>query len=247
MIKRIKEIYAKEQFIPTFISLFINPFYFIRKGLFRGINLFAHNMRGVMLDFGCGCKPYRGLFNVEKYIGVDIRESGHNHENEDIDIYYDGKILPFKNNYFDSFFCSEVFEHIFNLEDIMPEISRVLKPNSVVLITVPFVWNEHEKPFDFARYTSFGLSYILKKYGFRVLNIYKSTNDIETIFQMIAVYVFQKLLPKNKYLNLFLTVILMSPINIIGIILSKILPRNFSFYSNNIVLAEKGSRKDKVE
>jgi len=44
---------------------------------------------------------------------------------------------------------------------------------------------------------------------------------------------------KSVYVNLLLTLILMAPINIIGFILSTILPKNDDLYLDNIVLAKK--------
>ena len=61
MLKKLKEIYNKEQFIPSFLSIFINPYYFIRKGLLKDIKKNRHYMNGIMLDFGCGSKPYKKL------------------------------------------------------------------------------------------------------------------------------------------------------------------------------------------
>ena len=72
-------IYKKQQFIPNVLSIFINPFYFIRKGLFEKISENASQLNGTLLDFGCGAKPYKELFNVEKYIGVDIMNKAHLH------------------------------------------------------------------------------------------------------------------------------------------------------------------------
>ena len=74
-----------------------------------------------MMDFGCGSKPYKSLFNVNEYVGVDYHGQGHSHVNEQIDVFYDGVLLPFPDNYFDSVFSTEVFEHVFNLENLNPE------------------------------------------------------------------------------------------------------------------------------
>lgn len=73
---------------------FFHPYYFIRKGLLKKIKQHAGSLKGRMLDFGCGSKPYRSLFNVKEYIGVDYMNEGHPHENEQIDIFYDGKKSP---------------------------------------------------------------------------------------------------------------------------------------------------------
>ena len=196
-------------------------------------------MNGIMLDFGCGSKPYKELFNVDKYIGLDIERSGHDHKKEQIDFYYDGKTIPFKNEYFDSVFSSEVFEHVFNFEEILRELNRVLKKNSYMLVTLPFIWDEHEAPFDFARYTTFGIKFLLKKNGFKIINIEKSTNDIETIFQMWSAYLYQDFFPKSKYLKFLMTVLFISLFNLLGMILSFMLPKNNNFYHNSIIVAKK--------
>ena len=140
------------------------------------------------MDFGSGSKPYRSLFKVEEYVAVDFYNEGHPHDNEQIDIFYDGKQLPFSDSHFDSVLCSEVFEHIFNLEEILKEINRVMKPEGKILITCPFSWNEHEVPHDFARYTQFALHDILKRNGFQIINFQKTGNFITTITQLWILY-----------------------------------------------------------
>ncbi|HNP98786.1 MAG TPA: class I SAM-dependent methyltransferase, partial [Bacteroidia bacterium] len=160
------DLLKRQSFQPFFWSILINPFFFIRRGLCHGIRKNQKYLTGHMLDFGCGRKPYKNLFSVDRYTGVDIEVSGHSHELSEVDVYYDGKVLPFPDNTFDSFFCSEVVEHIFNLDSILAEIKRVLKPGAKGLLTVPFAWPEHEVPYDFGRYTSFALPLILKKHGF---------------------------------------------------------------------------------
>ena len=99
----------RQSFQPNLLSVFINPFFFIRKGLYRQIKRNSGYLHGEMIDFGCGRKPYRNLFNVDKYVGVDIEVSGHEHKNSEVDVFYDGKSLPFQSETFDTFFCSEVF------------------------------------------------------------------------------------------------------------------------------------------
>ncbi len=239
MLKKLEEIYLKETFQPTWMSLFVNPLYFIRKGLFKSIKSNAKYMKGKMLDFGCGSKPYKNLFDVKEYIGVDIEESGHSHKNENIDVFYDGKKIPFDDNSFDSVFSSEVFEHIFNLDDILKEINRVMKKDAKLLLTLPFVWDEHEVPYDFARYTSFGIKDILEKNGFQVIKAEKTTTYIETVFQMWNAYVSQVILGFHKHLKVFLFPFLIAPVTLLGILLSKILPDNGNFYHNNVIIAKK--------
>ena len=192
------------------------------------------------MDFGCGAKPYVELFfKCTEYIGMDIDVSGHDHSNESIDVYYDGKHIPFEDERFDNVFSSEVFEHIANPELILPEIRRVLKVGGYMLATVPFVWNEHEIPFDFKRYTSFGIKELLTNQGFEVIDVKKSTNYIEMIYQMKAEYYRYIFADKPPRIRHFVQRTLISFQTMKGRILNKILPDNWSFYGDNIVLCRK--------
>jgi len=194
------------------------------------------------MDFGCGSKPYKSLFKTTEYIGVDYENEGHSHENEQIDVFYDGKTLPFESEYFDSVLCSEVIEHVFELKGTLKEINRVMKPGAHILITCPFVWNEHEMPYDFARYTRFALEDILEKSGFKMIHFEKSGNFITTITQLKVLYysnAFQK-----KWSAMFFTrwiykfLFVLVP-NVFGLLMEKIYPNDQSLYLNNVLVAKK--------
>jgi len=236
----ILDIYKKQQFRPNMLSLFINPFFIIRRSLYRSIKAEAGKLEGELLDLGCGTKPYESLFvNAKEYIGLDMENEGHSHEKEPIDIYYDGKTIPFDDNRFSAIFSSEVFEHVFDIDKLIPEMKRVLKPGGKMLVTVPFAWNEHEVPNDFGRYTSFGIKHLLKKHGFSVINYEKSGHFAAVVAQLIPLYIHELIDTRNKNLNLLRNLLLISPFVISGVIFSFILPRNYSLYFNNIILVEK--------
>jgi len=40
-----------------------------------------------------------------------------------------------------------------------------------MILQVPFQWWLHEQPFDYYRYTSYGLKYLFEKAGFKVIEI----------------------------------------------------------------------------
>jgi SAM-dependent methyltransferase len=199
-------------------------------------------MKGKLMDFGCGCKPYRPLLtNVTEYIGVDYDSAGHPHRGEEIDVFYDGIHLPFRPNTFDSVFTSEVFEHVFNLEAVLPEINRVMKPGGNILITCPFVWNLHEMPFDYARYTPFALQHLLEASGFRVMAMERIGNYVTALTQMRVLYVSAYLLPAIPLLRRikYCSILLVTFMNVIGVLKSRLLPCRNDLYLSNIVLARK--------
>src|SRR5262245_61614066 len=86
-----------------------NPFYFIRRALLEKVTQYAPQLNGKLLDFGCGSKPYQSLFTAtSEYIGLDYEGEGHSHKDEHVDVFYDGRHIPFANESFDSVFSSEV-------------------------------------------------------------------------------------------------------------------------------------------
>ncbi len=241
----IREIFERiinqQNFSPGPLGLFVNPFYFARKGLHKNVMALAPSIRGRTLDIGCGSKPYERYFNTREYVGLEIEG-----RNKDADFHYDGTVFPFENEQFDSVLTSQVLEHVFNPKEFLLEINRVLRPGGVFLITVPFVWDEHEQPYDYARYSSFGLSHLLQNQGFEVIESRKSMDDIRVLFQMINAYIYKKTVTNNNLLNLLLSLVFMAPLNILGEILAAVLPRNPDLYLDNIVLARKIRNLDKT-
>jgi SAM-dependent methyltransferase len=218
-----------------------HPLFIIRNGIVEKVKKHQHLLTGNLLDFGCGAKPYQKLFtNITQYVGVDYMGEGHEHKGEKIDFFYDGKTLPFETATFNSIFATEVFEHIFNLEEILIELNRVLKLKGKIFITCPFVWNEHEVPNDYARYTLFALESLLNKSGFEIEIKDKSGDFILTISQMKILYFNDHFVPRLPKLIRKICRHLITPIlNNYYVIKHKLLPKNDSLYLNNIVIAKK--------
>jgi SAM-dependent methyltransferase len=199
-------------------------------------------LHGRLMDFGCGSKPYKTLFHNTEYIGVDFEGEGHSHAQESIDVYYDGKTIPFPDAHFDSIFSSEVFEHIFNLPDIIKELNRVLKIEGRILVTCPFSICEHEVPIDYARYTSFALRHLLESHGFEIVSQIKTGSYITTLAQHFNLYWDQCIMKFIRRIPILRSIVRLTVyplINTISLLLIKILPDSKDLYLNNIVLARK--------
>lgn len=217
-------------------------FFINRRAILSGISKHAPQLKGKLLDFGCGSKPYRSLFDADEYIGLDYENEGYSPRNEQIDVFYDGKRIPFPNETFDSVLATEVFEHVFYLDDTLKEINRVMKESGKLLISCPFVWNEHLVPFDFARYSSFGMTALLERNGFSVLAMEKTSNFVETLFQMRLLYLNATLFRLIKALPLaggFFKTALICLTNLAGVFFGKILPDKRDLYLGLVVLAQK--------
>ncbi len=228
----------RQRFAPNWASTLVNPFYFARKGLHKNLCLLAPRLQGNLIDVGCGTKPYQNLIACNRYDGLEIdtprtRSLGY------AKYFYSGKQFPFADNSYDSALCNQVLEHVFEPDNFMREINRVLKKNGLLLLTVPFTWDEHEQPYDYARYSSFGLKHLLSKHGFEIIEYKKSEPTVVVIFQLINCYIYKKTKTKSLYLNLLFSLFLIAPFNIFGLIFSTILPENDDLYLDNIVLAQK--------
>lgn len=232
-----------ESFRPRWYSVFFNPFYIIRRDLYKSLQQNAGFLHGDILDFGCGSKPYAGLFNVASYTGLDYQtEVSDKNSNLQADVFYDGVTVPFPDNHFDGVFSSEVLEHVFNPDVILPELHRVLKPGGHFMFTCPFFWPEHEQPYDYARYTSFALHHLMEKHGFEVVRFEKTGSYFESVHQAIILYLYFFIPHRPRFLLVLFFTLFITPWVLAGIFWPRILPKRVlrkDLYLNNLMLAKK--------
>jgi len=136
---------------------------------------------GRVIDLGCGEAPYKEdiLKVADEYIGVDWQNTLHAKGN--IDVFADlTKTLPFPNGYADTVVSFQVMEHLPEPEFFLRECFRILKTGGAIFITVPFMWHVHEEPYDYFRFTRYGLEYLLKKVGFVDIYIKENTGFWQT-------------------------------------------------------------------
>lgn len=234
-----RRLHDGESFAPGVIGIFVNPFFLARRGLHEQLVTLAPRIRGRTLDVGCGQKPYRELFAaVTSYVGLEL-DTPENRAAKAADVYYDGSTFPFGDDEFDSVVASQVLEHVFEPDAFLSEICRVLKPGGSLLVTVPFVWDEHEQPNDYARYSSFGLHHVLERNGFRVMESHKSVLGVATIFQLINALVYKQASSHSRSTGwLAAGMLLMAPLSALGWLLGWLCrPESSDLYLDNVVLA----------
>ncbi|MDA3878204.1 MAG: methyltransferase domain-containing protein [Halothiobacillus sp.] len=115
---------------------------------------------------GCGESPYREFFlgYAEQYIGVDWAGSYHDTK---ADITADlNKPLPIESEVADTVVSCSVMEHFCEPQIMLNEAFRILKSGGGIVLQVPWQWWIHEAPYDFFRYTPYGIKYLFEKAGF---------------------------------------------------------------------------------
>lgn len=125
---------------------------------------------GHVLDAGAGDGPYRHHFDHANYEAADFEQvpgktySG-NHYVCDL------AAIPVEDDRFDVVLFSQVLEHIVEPRAVLAELHRVLKPGGLIFASAPLFYEEHEQPYDFYRYTQFGLGRLFEEAGFQELEI----------------------------------------------------------------------------
>lgn len=160
---------AEKNFLNPKLGPWTFVLYMHRKKILDSLNKAIPYLKGDLLDVGCGNKPYQLIMQAEKYTGADVSLSPH--DQDKFDIVFDGLNIPLNNNNFDSVLCTEVLEHSDDPVKLMSEIYRVLKTNGHAFITAPMFIEHHEVPYDFRRFTYYGMKKIAEDSGFKVLFI----------------------------------------------------------------------------
>jgi SAM-dependent methyltransferase len=126
--------------------------------------LAAHRdlIRGRLLDAGAGNQPYRDWYSglVDECVAIDAAPI------EGLDALAMIDRLPLREQSFDTVLATEVLEHVEDAERAAAEIFRVLRPGGYLLATVPYLYPTHEPPYDYRRFTHFGLQKLLERHGF---------------------------------------------------------------------------------
>ena len=137
-----------------------------------------------MLDVGCGEMPYKSDISCEEYIGTDVEF--YKMEERANFVPFDGMNIPFENEAFDLVICMDVLEHATDAEYLIREMNRVLKKdNGYLYISMPFIFGEHGiPPYDYRRFTSFGIKQIAENNGFEIFHHYKEIEGIEAFSRL---------------------------------------------------------------
>jgi glycosyltransferase involved in cell wall biosynthesis/SAM-dependent methyltransferase len=175
-----------------------NPCYLHLKSLSDVMGSMAQTCTGVMVDYGCGTKPYSSFFNkVQKYIGVDFEPSGP----DDLLLPQDGR-LPLPDEMADVVLSSQVLEHVPDVELHLAECLRVLKPGGVLILSTHGIWPYHTGAGadDYWRWTLKGLAWKIERAGFKVTRAEGVCRGFLCLVQQ-GLVLFDPFNPKNAIRN----------------------------------------------
>ncbi len=133
-----------------------------RTMLDRKLRPMLASMSGKNLIIGAGYDPYAAQMpNATSVWLTDIDPA-----NEVIDEIVDAHDMGFSDASFDGAVAIEVFEHLRDPVKALAEVYRVLAPGGEVVVSVPFLFHVHGDPFDFQRFTEFGLKELFDRFEF---------------------------------------------------------------------------------
>lgn len=131
----------------------------------------ADRAHGILLDIGCGMKPYEPVLSphVDRYLGTEYSpESGF--RGNKADFCGDAMLLPVADESLDTILCTEVLEHLPDPEAAIIEFARALRPGGTVITTAPFIYPVHDN-WDFFRYSPEGIATMMSRHGFEIEKI----------------------------------------------------------------------------
>jgi hypothetical protein len=119
-----------------------------------------------VLDVGCGEQPFRPLVESSgrKYVGMDVEQN----RTRSVDILSTLEEAPSPAEAYPVILCTEVLEHVADIDAAFAGLRRLVEADGVVVLTVPFVFPLHMEPYDFRRLTLHGVRRLAADHGFRV-------------------------------------------------------------------------------
>lgn len=137
-----------------------------RHALVSHLQQHAGIFRGRLLNAGCGDRTYEYVYQTKITSQVRLDWPKTLHDRSKVDVFGDVSRLPFGEHSFDVILCTEVLEHVRDPMATLLEFFRVLRPGGSLVVSVPFLYQIHEQPYDFYRYTYFGLRHLFLQSGF---------------------------------------------------------------------------------
>jgi SAM-dependent methyltransferase len=130
----------------------------------------AFEPQGPVLEFGARrvagqeeTADLRPLFPGREYIGCDA------HAGTGVDRVADVSRTSFAEECAGTIVCDDTLEHVFAVHDAFSEMSRVLRPGGLLVVTTPMRFPIHDYPEDYWRMTPACIDRLAQAFPFRVV------------------------------------------------------------------------------
>lgn len=151
-----------ERYLPDWLYERLHlPHGHIRRFLRRELALLPEHNR--VLDAGAGEGRYKRYMGRFAYTGLDFAKGDGSWDYGDLDVVGDVLNMPFREGSFDAAVCTQVIEHVPDPLRLLQELRRVVRPGGFILLSSPLGFGEHQVPYDFFRYTSYGLRELARR------------------------------------------------------------------------------------
>ena len=134
--------------------------------LARQLEAEAEECTGLLVDLGCGARPYAPFRNV-RFVGVDLVAS-----HGEPDVLAAAEHVPIESGTADVVLTTQQLEHVSEPAAVLTEARRILR-GSGRLLSTHGVWVHHPDPLDPWRWTEEGLCRLIEQAGFHVERVHR--------------------------------------------------------------------------
>jgi SAM-dependent methyltransferase len=176
--------------------------------------------KGVIVDYGCGESPFRGLFAFARaYVRMDLEPKGPG------SLVVDTHSFPVRGESLDCVLLFQVLGDIPDLGGFLREVFRALRPGGRVIVFETMAYPEHDLPHDYFRVMPAGLEWTARSVGFHGIEVVRLGGLFTRISQLWNPYVMGRLRGwgGTRWLGVTGTVAM----NVLAVALDRALPHPF--------------------
>ncbi len=141
--------------------------------------------RGIVVDIGSGDSDHTELLGKEaELIKIDYPDTNCRYTKRP-SVFGNAACLPLSDDSVDVVLLLEVIEHISDFNQVLCEVRRVLKNNGQLYLSAPFIYPAHDVPYDYHRFSIYGLRQDLLEAGLNTVREVQHGNSIVVSLQMI--------------------------------------------------------------
>lgn len=218
------------QFFTLLQNTPFHPQWIIYKRAKKQKEYIGRTASGLIIDIGAGRQTVRPFLQENsQYIAIDYYDTSLNWYKHKPDLFADAQHLPLQSLKADTVLLLDVLEHLPRPTQAIAEIHRILKPQGILILSIPFLYPLHDEPLDFHRWTKYGIKQLAQQNDFKIKHLTITGEPAETAAMLYNIALCKAglswLQSKSMKSILLITYPLLLPLlNIMGWIVSKISP-----------------------